>query len=273
MMKKCLAFLCMVLLIVPVVPPGRAQEGEYRAVLVGIETYKEINTCLWADDDALAMKDLLSPQWNEVRVLIDGGATKADVREALEWLASEAGEEDVSLFYFAGHGTNDGVNTYICCYDSRNEDYSKDIVDYEFVEMLESVRGQKIVMIDSCHSGGFLYLRSKQSGVARVKAGTPPAELEAGLTEKLGALAIEGYEAMTACAVNEVAWGYPELEHGVFTYFLLEGSGNLNADLDGDHGITTRELFDYAEPKTTEYCGEHPQWWDGVYNTDLMVVF
>jgi len=135
--------------------------------------------------------------------------------------------EDVSLFYFAGHGTNDGVNTYICCYDSRNQDYSGDLVDYELVEMLESVRGQKIVMIDSCHSGGLLYTRSKQSGVARVKSGTPPEELEAGITEKIGALAIEGYEVMTACAVNEVAWGYPELEHGVFTHFLLERSGIL----------------------------------------------
>jgi len=40
MTKKSPVFLLVALLIVPVVPVGRAQEQEYRAVVVGIERYK-----------------------------------------------------------------------------------------------------------------------------------------------------------------------------------------------------------------------------------------
>jgi len=280
MMKKSLAFLFVALLIVPVVPLGRAQEQEWRAVVVGIESYEEINACSWADDDARVLGETLSPEWNEVRVLIDEDATRAGVSGAVEWLASEAGDEDVSMFYFAGHGTNDGQDTYICCYDATFEGGSGKIGDHELAEMLGSVKGQKIVILDSCYSGGFIYkesmsVRSLPEFVPRVMAGTPDVELDSGIAEKLSDLAIDNYEVMTACAVDETALGSRALKHGVFTYFLLEGMSN--ADLVADGSVTTRELFDYAEPRTVEFTqnknhDEHPQWWDGVYGTDLRMV-
>lgn len=272
--KYYLAPFCVVLLCVLLILPSdliKAQEGPaYRAVIVGIEDYAEINDCLWADDDAAVLGNLLALQWDE-KILLNAEATKANVKDSVEWLAAEAGANDISLFYFAGHGTNDGVNTYICPYDSLPAEVSRDIADYELAAWLNAINGQKIVIFDSCHSGGFVYRSVGNSGAPRVKEGTPMAELKGGFAEKLGYLAVESYEVMTACEVNELAWGYSELGHGVFTYFLLEGLSNT--DLVGDGAVTTGELFNYAESRTIEWgYNQHPQWWDGISERDLEVL-
>jgi len=263
-----LAVLLCVLLILPYVLIEAQEEPAYRAVIVGVEDYAEIYDCSWADDDATALRDILASQWDE-KILLNAEATKANVKDGVEWLAAEAGANDISLFYFAGHGTNDEVNTYICPYDSLPADVSRDIADYELAEWLNSINGQKIVIFDSCHSGGFVYRSVGNFGTPRVKEGTPAVELESSFAEKLGYLTIESYEVMTACEVNELAWGYSELGHGVFTNFLLEGLSNT--DLAEDGAVTTGELFNYAEPRIIEW-GQHPQWWDGISERDLEVL-
>ncbi|MBA7700289.1 hypothetical protein ES703_109000 [subsurface metagenome] len=55
---------------------------------------------------------------------------------------------------------------------------------------------------------------------------------------------------MTASAQDETAHEHYLLEHGIFTYYILEGLNNFRADKDNDNYITIRELFDYAEINT-----------------------
>ena len=43
------------------------------------------------------------------------------------------------------------------------------------------------------------------------------------------------------------------MEHGIFTYYILEGLNNFKADKNNDNYITIRELFDYAEINTRFY--------------------
>ena len=260
------------------------EEAVYRAVIVGIEDYAEINPCTWADEDAREMKETLidSPQWSNIniKILLDEDATKADIKAAIKWLATDAKEGDVSLFYFAGHGTNDGVDVYICGYNSKPgiKDLSEDIRGDKLAEWMGEIKSQKIAIFDSCYSGGLINSRSmsQELSAPRVKEGTPDVKLTDGVAEKFkatGALGVNGYEVMTACDVIEKAYGSYKLENGVFTYFLLEGLDDTNADSDGDGVVTTKELFDYAEPRTTEYeTRQHLQWWDGIEGKDLSVV-
>ena len=53
----------------------------------------------------------------------------------------------MSLFFFSGHGTQDGSGEAICCYDS-------DMYDTELNDILDNFNGKVVVIIDACHSGG-----------------------------------------------------------------------------------------------------------------------
>jgi uncharacterized caspase-like protein len=56
----------------------------------------------------------------------------------------------------------------------------------------------------------------------------------------------EGIAIFTASAAGEVSQEYPELGHGVFTYYLLEGMKG-EADLNNDYTVTINELMQYVE--------------------------
>ena len=75
-----------------------------------------------------------------------------------------------------------------------------------------------------------------------------------------GDLDILNIPVMTASGEHEDSFEFPSLQHGAFTYFILEGIQNRSTDTNSDGYITIRELFDYAEIQTelfTEY--QHPK--------------
>ena len=51
---------------------------------------------------------------------------------------------------------------------------------------------------------------------------------------------------ISASGPNEVSLELPELGHGVFTYYLLEGLRG-KADRNGDGVVTVSELYEYVE--------------------------
>ncbi len=63
----------------------------------------------------------------------------------------------------------------------------------------------------------------------------------------------------SACTVDELASETSALQHGVFSYYLIEGLTNNTAG--GSDGIVTaEELHNYAAPRTTSYMpSQHPQ--------------
>lgn len=95
------------------------------------------------------------------------------------------------------------------------------------------------VVIDSCMSGGFINDLSKNGRVV-----------------------------LTACSETEQSSEYNSLEHGLFSYYLLNGfSDSVAVDINSDQNISIEELFKYAEPKVLTSQGtnitQHPQMHDG----------
>ena len=64
---------------------------------------------------------------------------------------------------------------------------------------------------------------------------------------------------LTASDANEVSMEKDELNHGVFTYYLLEGLRG-KADADGDGVITLDEVYKYVSMKVPQATGQdqHP---------------
>jgi len=80
-------------------PLGSSTE-EYWAVIVG-------GNSLYADHDAEDMYNVLtmaSENWNanHIRLLVNESATKANIRDAIRWMANNANTEDTCLFFFSG---------------------------------------------------------------------------------------------------------------------------------------------------------------------------
>ena len=56
---------------------------------------------------------------------------------------------------------------------------------------------------------------------------------------------------VTAAANNEIANGLDEAEHGMFSYYLMEGLSG-NADIDKNKEITLGELYTYLSKKVKD---------------------
>lgn len=235
------------LLVQPAVPAYAGEpESECWAVIVGVSDYQQIGDLSYADDDAEELAQLLGPVWGEdhIRLLVDAEATKAEVRQAMNWLVAQDSPGDTVLFCFSGHGDPDG---YIAPYDAY---YAETWISRsELASWLDKLDSQKVVVIlDTCHAGRF----------------------ETSLDE-------EGRVILMSSAANEVSWETPTLRHSVFVHYILEALDEF-ADVNHDYELSAEELFQYAEPETvdyTEFSGftstQHPVLYDG-YPGELILL-
>jgi len=231
---------------------------EYWAVIVG-------GNALYAHHDAEDMYNVLtmaSENWdaNHIRLLVNESATKANIRDAIRWMANNANTEDTCLFYFSGHGEQsiddngdelDGLDESLLTY------YNETILDDELEEWIGEVKAEKVVAIlEACYCGGVLTVFQIEEVQDRD-----------GFTmdlEKVNCMVF------AACQVNEVSYYLQLLKNGIFSYYVVQGLWSV-ADHNTDGKISIRELYDYSYPKvvgSTEtlidpevYNPQHPLLW------------
>jgi hypothetical protein len=142
------------------------------AIVYGISDYPDpINDLTVADDDAMAMRDLLEDQGFEVDWEINDQANLSNLADDLVNPASGyfydimtvATIDDLFVFYFSGHGGykdlaggsentpgSDADQEYIAL-------YNYELTDDELAQLLRSIPcARKVVILDSCFSGGFI---------------------------------------------------------------------------------------------------------------------
>ncbi|MBC8229659.1 caspase family protein, partial [bacterium] len=135
----------------------------YWAVIAGVADYPGTGNDLdYPDDDAIDIKNslLLYENWEDdnIQLLLDSEATKANIQTAIETMENMADSDDVCLLFFSGHGTNgidvnpidesDGLDEYICAHDAN-------IRDDELSDWLGNLSTTNVVVIvDTCFSGG-----------------------------------------------------------------------------------------------------------------------
>ena len=153
----------------PFVSPPVVTPIVYRAFCVGVGDY--------LNDDGVTLTDLEAPEHNVNRIvqvfnsckfgsdevlffsiesLKNLNATKTAIINGIASTFSGADENDVSYFYFCGHGAWDFITSYICPTDSLLTSYDNDISVDELEMALSVIAGTKVVILDSCNSGGFI---------------------------------------------------------------------------------------------------------------------
>ena len=257
----------------------RGVEPQVWAVIVGVSEYenKGIPPLHFADADAEAFADFLrKPEGggfppDHMRVLVNKDATLANLKIAFVEFLSQAIDKDLVMIFFAGHGAPDPTRPANLFFLTHDTDPSRlGTTAYPMWEMrtlLERQLSAKriVVFSDACHSGGI--------STDYVTRGVNTAESN-GVNQYLADLARskEGIVMFTASAAGEVSQEFPDLGHGVFTYYLLEGMKG-EADLNNDYTVTINELMQYVEDQVKRKTrgAQNPTRSQTIYDKDLTI--
>ena len=120
----------------------------YRALLIGETSYVE--TLNGPDNDVRAMRAVLSGVEQDYSILTQTDATRDEIVDLISIAFSGATEDDVSLFYYSGHGVTGSGEYYSGALQTVDYQY---ITTQELASLLAEVPGKVIVILDSCGSG------------------------------------------------------------------------------------------------------------------------
>jgi len=225
------------------------------AVVVGVSEYANagIPALKYADQDAEAFAAFLrTPQGGSfdnthMRVLINRDATLANVKDALVNFLRNAIDIDLVVIFFAGHGAPEPArvdNLYLLTYDTDPSLLPTTAFPMWDIQtaIARYINAKRVVVFsDACHSGG-ISVGYATRGLDITKSNLINQYLVDLSRTK------EGVVVFTASAAGEVSQEFPELNHGVFTYYLLEGMKG-EADLNNDYTVTINELMQYVEER------------------------
>ena len=165
--------------------------------------------------------------------------TAEGMLDAIRSAFSEAKDEDISLFYYCGHGNaTDGsllgidLTSYVTATDLRIT--------------LDSVPGRKIIIVDACYSGSLIGRSAMKSN--DVASASDPAALflNAFTTKRLrqfSTLAAQQYFVMVSSKSDEESW---EASYGgIFTDAFVKRKDY--GDENDDGVVTLQEAYNYTE--------------------------
>ena len=245
------------------VPAARAVDdaaAQPRVVLVGIGDYKDpqIKSRKHAEDDARALYDLftdkeyLGADPKNVRLLLgkeddkrkSKPATRANILEALEWLAKEAGRDDLTLFVFIGQGGPVGPKSDRRCYFAADSTFKNRhataVAAADIAERLQKLKSRRFCAFVDVDFKGFI-----DPKITETTLGSSPYK------EFLGDDKSDEHNALPGrviyLATNGLSVSLDLKKHGLFTSALLKGLKGA-ADKEGyepDGIVTVNELTTY----------------------------
>lgn len=244
---------------------------KYRAVLIGEENYMEVLN--GPQNDVNALNNTLigfdKMHW-ETNCKVN--ASKKDILSLIASSFAGATENDISMFYYSGHGVT-----------GSGEYYSGALmtVDYEYItiqdlaELLSNIPGKVVVILDSCGSGAAI---SNHMGVNALgieeqfdaqqfnnQVITAFASLDNTTTAKSKELASNKFLVLTASAYEENSrtvlidniWG------GAFTRGVTGSCGynynsriwnsTMDGDMDHNNILTLQECYSFAASFASKY--------------------
>ena len=227
-------------------PPDRAAPGRRVALVVGNDDYTGQSRLYNAVNDARAVAAALGEEGVGFSVTTLEDATRAELTSALASFTGSLREDDVALFYFAGHGVQvDGVN-YLLPVDhagQTEEAVRLDALSAASVE--EMLRPARVAMLvfDACRNNPY----------RGVRGGTGLAPMEA-----------RGTLIAYAAGAGEVAAdaAAPGVANGLFTSKFVEALE--------EPGLTASALFMRVRQEVVSASNEEQ--WPAVYN-DLLSDF
>ncbi len=214
------------------------------ALIIGLENYEKTTAkAIYADRDAklfvdYALEKLGVPQ-NKVKLLINNKADEEGFLLAFQdWLNRLIIPKKTDVFiFFAGHGlsSENGKEMYFLPYDGSPRLLKKTaILRKELFENIASANPKTVtVFLDTCYSGSTrgkeMLIASRPIAITPTKKSLP-----------------KGFTVFTAAAGDQTAKPLVEVQHGLFSYFLMKGMEG-GADTNKDKKITAKELHKFIK--------------------------
>ena len=198
------------------------------ALVVGINYYDNGERLFGCVNDATSVKGVLERDGTgavnfDCKLLTSSSSgdrvNRSDLKDHIERLF--ATEAEIALLYFAGHGHIEATGGYLLTTDSTRGDAGVSLSEI-LTYANDSPAKNKIILLDSCHSG---------------IAGTPPSKGET--TSVLS----EGLTVLTASTKDQYAT--EENGRGVFTTLLVDALSGSAANLTGD--ITPGSVYAHID--------------------------
>ncbi|HKB24349.1 MAG TPA: caspase family protein [Methylomirabilota bacterium] len=239
-------------------PPPAVELPERWAVVIGVGNYEHpaISKLQYTINDAEALYQvLIGPggfKKERVLLLTDRTERKPTLRN-IKWalgtfLSRSAKKDDMVLIFFAGHGApevdprgieRDGLSKYLVPIDADPDDlYSTALPMDDLQTIFGRIEAERaVIFLDSCYSGA---AGGRTFAAKKTRATSVDDVFLDRLTRSKGRAII------TASRPSEVSVELPDLKHGIFTYYLVEGLKGA-ADLNRDGIVTLQELYEYVE--------------------------
>ncbi|NTU79368.1 MAG: TIR domain-containing protein [Chloroflexales bacterium] len=194
---------------------------------------------------------------DHVRLRVDAGATAAQIREDLRWLARSATAGSTVLIYFSGHGLRRvrpaATQGYLLTYDSTPVAPDQTAIsDAELTALVHAIgAGRLLICLDCCHAGGLLAFKGAADEEAATKAGLSD-ETYAALGRGSGRVLI------AASRADQLSWVLPGMRNSVFTHLLLMALRGKARARD-EALVRVLDLFDYISRELDRWQLPQPQ--------------
>lgn len=217
-------------------------------VAVGVGDYskfpQKVENLNLTVNDAKAIADLYSKNGNvDYALLLNEKATRTNIKKAIKKVFDRAGENDIVVFFFSGHGYPGGF-----CASDGNLKYSE-----VRNAMAGSKSKNKMMFIDACRSGG---MRVSDTDAQGAITAAKNANVMLFLSSRN----------------NENSQEHAVMKNGFFTTYLEKGLRG-NADADRNKIITAKELFNFVNQGVVKISNgeQHPVMW-GSFSDDMPVM-
>jgi hypothetical protein len=219
-----------------------------RALVIGVSDYPkyDANPIRFAHIDALTFKQFLESDGAgrvEVKALINEGATRDAILDAVESLRNEQPRPDTLFVFFSGHAELDPDTNQLYLMPTggdRKRLSATGVLASEFITNLKAaVPSNLLIFLDACHTG------------AAILGKGGPNESGPGILNPLIASLNKGNEGgvmvFLSAAKDELSWEDDDGGQGIFTRLLIKG---LEGEADGvgdqkDGKITAGELQNF----------------------------
>ncbi|NMG08869.1 caspase family protein [Brasilonema sp. UFV-L1] len=182
--------------------------------------------------------------------------TLETIRRSLQQIVSQSQSQDSILLYFSGHGMLEPntQQSVLCLADTHKNDLlATGLGMQDLVRILgASPANQQLVCLDTCHSGDMRLLGNRGSardGDISESSLNSTTQMMDVLRQR--AAQSKGFCALLSCDQGQKSWEFPELGHGLFTYYLMQGLLGEAAD---SHGLIEADrLYKYVYRQTLQY--------------------
>ena len=187
-----------------------------KALIVGIDHYTNVSPLHGCVNDSFAVKAMLDRHADGsvnfgVKHLASTGVSNSVTRDVLRQSITElfAGDGEISLLFFAGHGHIEATGGYLCSSDVKSGNDGVPLAEIMIMANQSRIQN-RVIILDSCHSG--------------VAGGSALQQHVAEISD--------GVTILTAS--TEEQYATEENGAGVFTSLFVDALGGAAANLVGD---------------------------------------